>query len=55
MLSLASIGESGEFSTGENTASFQGLGVKYRRHQRLFLYLEMGRERQCCLSFFFNL
>jgi len=29
--------------------------VKQRGHQRPFLGLEMGRERQCCLSFSFGL
>lgn len=51
-MSLVSRGKAGEFSAGENTASFQGLGVKYRRQRWLFLYLEAGRERQRCLSFF---
>lgn len=44
-----------EFSTRENTASFQGLGVKYRRRQWLLLYLETGGERECLPSSFLSL
>lgn len=44
------MGKSGEFSTGGYTASFRGLGVKYRKHRWAFLYLETGKQRQCCSS-----
>lgn len=44
-----------EFSTRENTASFQGLRVKYRRRQWLLLYLEAGGERECLPSFSLSL